>query len=95
MQNYLIWIVIGGLIGLAASFVMHTYANPGLRVNVILGIAGAVLAGLLLAPLLHVSAFNPPVFSYPAMMVAILGALLLVPVAHLLRTAVQAAVRHE
>jgi uncharacterized membrane protein YeaQ/YmgE (transglycosylase-associated protein family) len=85
MLNMLIWIVIGGLIGLAGSYLLHMYTNPGLGINIVTGIIGAVIGGFLLAPLLSYSSFNPVAFSYPAMMMAILGALSLVPTLHLAR----------
>ena len=85
MLNLFIWMVIGGLIGLASSFVLHMYTNPGLRTHIVTGIVGAVIGGLLLAPLLSYSQFNPVAFSYPAMMMAILGAVSLVPTLHLAR----------
>jgi uncharacterized membrane protein YeaQ/YmgE (transglycosylase-associated protein family) len=85
MLNMLIWIVIGGLIGLAGSYLLRMYTNPGLGINIVTGVIGAVIGGFLLAPLLSYSPFNPVAFSYPAMMMAILGALSLVPTLHLAR----------
>ena len=85
MLNLLIWIFVGGYIGLAASYLMYIFENPGLRANILTGILGAMLGGLLLAPLLSFSPFNPAAFSYPALMMAMLGAMSLVPTFHLAR----------
>ena len=95
MLNFLIWIVVGGVIGLAGSFVLRTYVNPGLRANVVIGMAGAVFAAFLVAPLLGLSDFNPIVFSFPAMLVAMVGALTLVPLAYLMRSGFPSGARHE
>lgn len=85
MRNFLIWIVIGGCVCLAGGFILRTYANPGLRANVVAGIAGAVGEGHLLAPLLSLSQLSPMVVSLSAMLMAILRAMSLMPAMHLLR----------
>ena len=95
MLNFLIWIVVGGVIGLAGSFVLRTYVSPGLRANVVIGMAGAVFAAILVAPLLGMRDINPMMFSFPAMLMAIVGALTFVPLAHLMRRAFQSPVRFE
>ena len=50
-MNFIIWIVIGGLIGWAASIVMKTDAQQGVVLNVVVGIVGALVGGWLLSPL--------------------------------------------
>ena len=50
-MNFIIWIVIGGIIGWLASIVMRTNAQQGLFLNVVVGIIGAFLGGLFLSPL--------------------------------------------
>lgn len=85
MQNLLVWVVLGALIGLAASFVMRAYVGSALRANILVGIAGAVFGGLVLSPLFHYSPLNPVLFSFSAMLMAILGAMALVPTVHLVR----------
>jgi uncharacterized membrane protein YeaQ/YmgE (transglycosylase-associated protein family) len=50
-MNFIIWIVIGGLIGWAASIVMKTDAQQGVILNVVVGIVGALVGGWLLSPL--------------------------------------------
>ena len=41
------WLVIGGLIGWVASLIMRTDAQQGILLNIVVGIVGAVIAGLL------------------------------------------------
>ena len=47
MINFLIWIVMGALIGWLASMVMGTDAQQGTLMNIVVGIVGAFLGGLL------------------------------------------------
>ena len=50
-MNFIIWIVVGGLIGWIASIIMKTNAQMGIIANVIVGVVGSALgiwvAGLL------------------------------------------------
>ena len=41
------WIIIGGLAGWVASKIMKTDAQQGIILNIVVGIVGAVIAGLL------------------------------------------------
>jgi uncharacterized membrane protein YeaQ/YmgE (transglycosylase-associated protein family) len=72
-MNWIITIVIGGIIGWLASIVMKTNAQMGLIANVIVGIVGSSL-GFWLAGLLGLSA-SGPIISW---VVAIVGAALLI-----------------
>ena len=42
-MNFIIWIVIGGILGWIASMIMRTNAQQGLLMNVVVGIVGALL----------------------------------------------------
>lgn len=53
-MNILIFFVIGGVVGWVASMIMRTDAQQGVILNVIVGIVGSALGGLLLAPLLGI-----------------------------------------
>jgi len=46
-MNFILWIVIGGVIGWLASIIMKTNAQMGIIANVIVGCAGALLGGWL------------------------------------------------
>ena len=43
-MNFIIWIVIGGVLGWVASIIMRTNAQQGIFLNVVVGIIGALLA---------------------------------------------------
>lgn len=84
-MNFIIWIVIGGVIGWLASLVMKTDAQQGIFLNVVVGIIGALLGGWLLAPLLGTGTINQNDFSIASMFVSFLGALVLLMIVNLLR----------
>ena len=41
MINFLVWIILGGLLGWIASMIMRTDAQQGTFLNIIVGIVGA------------------------------------------------------
>lgn len=84
-MNFLIWIVVGGVIGWIASMVMKTDAQQGVFLNIVVGIVGAFLGGLLISPLVGVPSINQNAFSVGAMLVSLLGAIILLAVVNLFR----------
>jgi len=84
-MNLILWLIIGGILGWSASFVMHTNAQQGLVLNIVVGIVGALLAGLWLVPLFGVDTINQNGFSLPALMVSLLGSVILLAGVNLLR----------
>jgi uncharacterized membrane protein YeaQ/YmgE (transglycosylase-associated protein family) len=84
-MNFIIWIVIGGLIGWAASIVMKTDAQQGVVMNVVVGIVGALVGGWLLSPLFGTGTINQNDFSLASLAVSLLGAIILLAVVNLLR----------
>ncbi len=84
-MNFIIWIVIGGLIGWAASIVMKTDAQQGVVLNVVVGIVGALVGGWLLSPLFGTGTINQNDFSLTSLVVSLLGAIILLAVVNLLR----------
>jgi uncharacterized membrane protein YeaQ/YmgE (transglycosylase-associated protein family) len=46
-MDFIIWLVIGGVIGWLASIVMKTNAQMGMLANVVVGIVGASIGGWL------------------------------------------------
>jgi uncharacterized membrane protein YeaQ/YmgE (transglycosylase-associated protein family) len=76
-MNFIIWLVVGGIVGWIASMIMRTNGQQGLILNVIVGIVGAFLAGLVLTPLLGIATINQNDFSLPALIVSVAGAVIL------------------
>lgn len=84
-MNFIIWIVIGGIIGWLASMVMKTDAQQGIFLNIVVGIIGAFLGGWLLSPLFGAGTINSDDFSLVSILVSFLGAVILLAVVNLLR----------
>ena len=84
-MNFIIWLVIGGLIGWVASMIMKTDAPQGLLLNVVVGIVGAFVGGWLISPLLGIPTINQNAFSLPALLVSLVGAVILLAVVILVR----------
>jgi uncharacterized membrane protein YeaQ/YmgE (transglycosylase-associated protein family) len=82
---FIIWIVVGGILGWLASMVMKTDAEQGIILNVIVGIVGAFLGGWLLAPLFGTGTINADDFSVSSLLVSFLGAVVLLAIVNLLR----------
>lgn len=85
MINFIIWIIVGGILGWLASMVMRTDAQQGPLLNIIVGIIGAFLAGLLLTPLFGIGTINQNNFSIEALLVSLLGAVILLGIVNLFR----------
>ena len=51
-MNFIIWLIVGGIIGWLASIIMKRDGQQGILLNIIVGIVGSFLGGVLIAPLL-------------------------------------------
>lgn len=82
-MSLIIYIIFGGIVGWVASLLMHTDAQQGIILNVIVGIVGAVLGSWLLGVLGiggGISGFNLSSF-----VVALIGAVVLIAIVKALR----------
>jgi uncharacterized membrane protein YeaQ/YmgE (transglycosylase-associated protein family) len=84
-MNFIIWLVIGGLIGWIASKIMRTDAQQGLLLNIVVGIVGALLGGWLISPLIGQGTINQGDFSLGSLLVSQLGAVILLAIVNLFR----------
>jgi uncharacterized membrane protein YeaQ/YmgE (transglycosylase-associated protein family) len=85
MINFIIWIIVGGLLGWLASMIMRTDAQQGILLNIVVGIVGAFLAGLILSPLFGVPTINQDNFSIASLLLSLLGAVILLGIVNLFR----------
>ncbi|WP_242148734.1 MULTISPECIES: GlsB/YeaQ/YmgE family stress response membrane protein [unclassified Sphingomonas] len=46
-MGFIIWLVVGGIVGWLASMVMRTDAQQGIILNVVVGIVGSVIASFI------------------------------------------------
>ena len=84
-MNFIIWLVVGGLIGWVASMIMRTDAQQGVILNVVVGIVGAMLGGWFISPLLGAGTINQNDFSLSGLVVSFLGAVVLLAIVNLVR----------
>jgi uncharacterized membrane protein YeaQ/YmgE (transglycosylase-associated protein family) len=85
MINFIIWIILGALLGWIASIIMRTDAQQGPLLNIIVGIVGAFLAGLVLSPLFGVDTINQNNFSISGLLISLLGAVILLAIVNVFR----------
>lgn len=84
-MNLIIWLIAGGLIGWLASLIMGTDNQQGIFLNIIVGIVGAFIAGMVLSPLLGVGTINQNNFDVGALIVSLLGSVILLALVNLFR----------
>jgi len=85
MINFIVWIILGGILGWIASMIMRTDAQQGTLLNIVVGIIGAFVAGLVLTPLFGVGTINQNNFSLASLLVSLLGAVILLAIVNLFR----------
>jgi len=84
-MNFIIWLILGGVIGWLASILMKTNDQQGMVLNVAVGVVGAMLAGWFISPLVGIGTINQNNFSLPAMLVSFVGAAILLAIVNLFR----------
>ena len=86
MINFLLWLLFGALVGWLASMVMRTDAQQGTILNIVVGIVGAFVGGFLFNLLgLGGSNINNNDFSLGGLLVAFVGAVVLLGIVNLVR----------
>ncbi len=86
MINFILWLLFGALVGWLASMVMKTDAQQGTMLNIVVGIIGAFLGGLIFSMLgIGGSNINSSDFSLSALVVSFIGAVVLLGIVNLVR----------
>lgn len=85
MINFIVWIIVGAVIGWVASVLMKTNSRQGIIADIIVGIVGAFVAGIFLSPLFNIGTINEGDFSIPALLVSLGGAVILLAISKLFR----------
>jgi uncharacterized membrane protein YeaQ/YmgE (transglycosylase-associated protein family) len=80
-MGLILWLVIGGVVGWLASIVMRTDAQQGILLNVVVGIVGAFLAGLVFS---GGTINNAPLNLY-SFLISLVGAIVLLAIVNLVR----------
>jgi uncharacterized membrane protein YeaQ/YmgE (transglycosylase-associated protein family) len=84
-MGLIIILVVGGIIGWLASLIMRTDAQQGILLNIVVGVVGSILAGLLLSPLLGTPPITQGVISVSTIIVSLLGAVILLAAVNFFR----------
>ncbi len=85
MLNWILIIIVGGILGWLASIIMKTDGQQGILLNIVVGIVGAILGGLVLAPLLGGGSITQGDFSLSSLLISLLGAIILLAIVNLVR----------
>lgn len=79
-MGIIIWLIVGGVVGWLASIIMRTNAQQGILLNVVVGIVGAFLAGLIIGG----GSINEAI-TIESFLWSLLGAVVLLAIVNLVR----------
>ena len=80
MIGIIVWLIVGGIVGWLASIVMRTDAQQGILLNIVVGIVGAFLAGLVVGG----GTINQGI-TLTSFLVSLVGAIVLLAIVNLFR----------
>jgi uncharacterized membrane protein YeaQ/YmgE (transglycosylase-associated protein family) len=83
-MSFIIWLIVGGIVGWLASLVMRTDGQQGILLNVVVGIVGSFLGGWLISPLVGVGNLSAGI-SIGSIVVSLIGAIILLAIVNLFR----------
>ena len=82
--DIILWLIIGGILGWLASKIMGTDPEQGILLNIVVGIVGAFLAGLIITPLIGGETINEGI-SIVSLLISLLGAVVLLAIVNFFR----------
>ncbi|MGZ8998259.1 MAG: GlsB/YeaQ/YmgE family stress response membrane protein [Allosphingosinicella sp.] len=80
-MGIIIWLIIGGIVGWLASIIMRTDAQQGILLNIVVGIVGAFLGGLIFSR----GDINEAPLNLTSFLVSLVGAVILLAIVNLFR----------
>jgi uncharacterized membrane protein YeaQ/YmgE (transglycosylase-associated protein family) len=80
-MGLILWLIVGGIVGWLASIIMRTDAQQGIVLNVVVGIIGAFVAGLVFS---GGNINNAPLTLY-TFLTSLVGAIILLAIVNLFR----------
>lgn len=83
-MNIILWLIVGGVVGWLASLIMRTDAQQGVLLNIVVGIVGAFLGGLLLSPVFGVGTINSGGLTLGTFATSLGGAVILLAIRNLI-----------
>jgi len=84
-MTFILVLIMGGIIGWLASLLMRTDAQQGIILNVVVGVVGALIAGVLVTPLIGGAPITSGSFDLLSLFASFLGAVILLAVINLFR----------
>lgn len=80
MIGFIVWIIVGGIVGWLASLIMRTDAQQGVLLNIVVGIVGAFIANLIFG-----GSINQAPLDIRAFIISLIGAVILLAIVNLVR----------
>ena len=80
-MGIIIWLVIGGIVGWLASLIMRTDAQQGILLNIVVGIVGAFIGGLIFTG----GSINNAPLNITSFLISLVGAVILLAIVNLFR----------
>ena len=80
-MGIIIWLIIGGICGWLASMIMRTDAQQGIILNIVVGIVGAFIAGLIF----NSGNLNTDPWDLSNFLYSLIGAVILLAIVNLIR----------
>ena len=80
-MGLIMWLIVGGVIGWLASIIMRTDAQQGILLNIVVGIVGAFIGGLIITG----GSINNAPLNLTTFLVSLLGAVVLLAIVNLVR----------
>ena len=81
MIGIIVWLVIGGIVGWLASLIMRTDAQQGILLNIVVGIVGAFIGGLIFTG----GSINNAPLNVTSFVISLVGAIILLAIVNLFR----------
>jgi uncharacterized membrane protein YeaQ/YmgE (transglycosylase-associated protein family) len=78
-------LLVGGIIGWLASILMRTDAQQGIFLNIVVGVVGALIAGVIVTPLIGGAPITSGRFDILSLFASFLGAVILLAIVNLFR----------
>jgi len=79
MVGIIVWLIVGGVVGWLASLVMRTDGQQGILLNIVVGIIGAFIAGLIFG-----GGINQAI-TVTTFITSLIGAIILLAIVNLIR----------
>jgi len=84
-MNLILVLIVGGIIGWLASILMRTDAQQGIFLNIVVGVIGALIAGVVITPLIGGAPITSGAFDIMSLFASFLGAVILLAIVNLFR----------